>query len=63
MMQPRLICTGPYALTITLSSFVEFETAADLRAAVEKLDGREFKNCRVTCVANVMLRTRRFSSV
>ena len=34
-------------------SFVEFETAADLRTAVEKLDGREFKNVRVTCVANV----------
>ncbi|KAJ4293778.1 hypothetical protein N0V88_005287 [Collariella sp. IMI 366227] len=32
--------------------FVEFETAADLRTAVEKLDGREFKNARVTCVAN-----------
>ncbi|KAK4111312.1 hypothetical protein N656DRAFT_846098 [Canariomyces notabilis] len=32
--------------------FVEFETAADLRTAVEKLDGREFKNSRVTCVAN-----------
>ncbi|KAK4252426.1 hypothetical protein C7999DRAFT_10000 [Corynascus novoguineensis] len=31
--------------------FVEFETAADLRAAVEKLDGREFKNVRVTCIA------------
>ncbi|KAK4128436.1 hypothetical protein N657DRAFT_607818 [Parathielavia appendiculata] len=32
--------------------FVEFESAADLRLAVEKLDGREFKNARVTCVAN-----------
>ncbi|KAK3902567.1 hypothetical protein C8A05DRAFT_33747 [Staphylotrichum tortipilum] len=32
--------------------FVEFETAADLRTAVEKLDGREFKNVRVNCVAN-----------
>ncbi|KAK1771840.1 hypothetical protein QBC33DRAFT_169492 [Phialemonium atrogriseum] len=32
--------------------FVEFETAADLRTAVEKLDGREFKGQRVTCVAN-----------
>ena len=34
-------------------SFVEFETAADLRTAVEKLDGREFKGVRVTCVADV----------
>jgi len=33
-------------------SFVEFETAADLKTAVEKLDGREFKGARVTCVAD-----------
>ncbi|ROV96616.1 hypothetical protein VPNG_09001 [Cytospora leucostoma] len=32
--------------------FVEFETAADLKKAVEALDGREFKELRVTCVAN-----------
>lgn len=34
-------------------SFVEFETAPDLRTAVDKLDQREFKGQRVTCVANV----------
>lgn len=34
-------------------SFVEFETAADLKSAVEKLDGREFKGQRVTCIADV----------
>lgn len=33
--------------------FVEFETAADLKNAVEKLDGREFKGVTVQCVANV----------
>ncbi|CCU74494.1 \x09 pre-mRNA splicing factor [Blumeria hordei DH14] len=33
-------------------SFVEFETAADLKLAVEKLDGREFKGVAVTCVAD-----------
>lgn len=32
---------------------MEFETAADLKKAVEALDGREFKELRVTCVANV----------
>ncbi|KAK3381417.1 hypothetical protein B0H63DRAFT_203996 [Podospora didyma] len=32
--------------------FVEFETASDLRTAVEKLDNREFKGHRVTCVSN-----------
>jgi RNA recognition motif-containing protein len=32
--------------------FVEFETAADLRTAVEKLDGREFKGTRVNCIAD-----------
>lgn len=38
-------------------SFVEFETAADLKKAVEALDGREFKDQRVTCVPNVGLVT------
>ncbi|KAL2810689.1 hypothetical protein BJX63DRAFT_307454 [Aspergillus granulosus] len=33
--------------------FVEFETANDLKMAVEKLDGREFKGNRVTCVPEV----------
>ena len=33
--------------------FVEFETASDLKTAVEKLDGREFKGARVTCVPDV----------
>jgi len=32
--------------------FVEFETANDLRVAVEKLDAREFKGHRVTCSSN-----------
>ncbi|KAL6236898.1 hypothetical protein BDW75DRAFT_238838 [Aspergillus navahoensis] len=32
---------------------VEFETANDLKAAVEKLDGREFKGTRVTCVPDI----------
>ncbi|KAK5987755.1 Pre-mRNA-splicing factor srp2 [Cladobotryum mycophilum] len=32
--------------------FVEFESAADLRTAVEKLDGREFKGNRVQCVVD-----------
>ena len=33
--------------------FVEFETANDLKTAVEKLDGHEFKGSRVTCIADV----------
>ncbi|KKY17723.1 putative pre-rna splicing factor srp2 [Phaeomoniella chlamydospora] len=32
--------------------FVEFETADDLRSAVEKLDGKEFKGAVVHCVAD-----------
>lgn len=32
---------------------MEFETAHDLRTAVDKLDGREFKGARVTCTADV----------
>ncbi|KAJ5888102.1 Nucleotide-binding alpha-beta plait [Penicillium taxi] len=33
--------------------FVEFETANDLKTAVEKLDQREFKGARVSCVADI----------
>ena len=33
--------------------FVEFETAADLSTAVEKLDGHEFKGKVVTCTSNI----------
>lgn len=40
-------------LTDLAPSFVEFETAPDLKMAVEKLDGREFKGNRVQCVADV----------
>lgn len=36
-----------------LPRFVEFETANDLKTAIEKLDGREFKGSRVTCIADV----------
>lgn len=39
-------------LTI-LSSFVEFESAGDLRTAVQKLDGHELKGVNVTCTADV----------
>lgn len=38
-----------------MASFVEFETAADLASAVEALDGKEFKDKIVRCVANVSL--------
>ena len=33
--------------------FVEFETGVDLKTAVEKLDGREFKTVTVHCTADV----------
>ncbi|KAF4122142.1 RNA recognition motif [Geosmithia morbida] len=36
--------------------FVEFESAVDLRTAVEKLDGREFKGSRVQCIEDVRIR-------
>jgi hypothetical protein len=39
-----------------LSRFVEYENAADLRTAVEKLDGTEFKGEVVQCVADVSCR-------
>lgn len=34
-------------------SFVEFETAADLKTAVEKLDNQDFKGSNVRCTADV----------
>lgn len=34
-------------------SFVEFETSADLKTAVEKLDGQSFKNATVHCTSDV----------
>ncbi|KAK7975985.1 hypothetical protein PG989_014448 [Apiospora arundinis] len=43
--------------------FVEFENAADLRTAVEKLDNREFKGQRVTCVADRARSKPRFLAV
>lgn len=33
--------------------FVEFETAADLKVAVEKLDNQDFKGSNVRCIADV----------
>ena len=38
-------------------SFVEFETAADLKTAVEKLDNQDFKGANVHCTADVCLST------
>lgn len=46
-----LIATCPPM--ITRDSFVEFETAADLNNAVEKLDGQEYKGSTVSCKADV----------
>jgi len=45
----------PRSILTAHVSFVEFETAQDLNTAVEKLDGREFKEKTVTCVANVSI--------
>lgn len=44
-------------LTLWRFSFVEFETAADLATAVDALDGKEFKEKVVRCVANVSFRS------
>lgn len=44
---------GIYDTFIDTLSFVEFETGADLKTAVEKLDGREFKGSVVHCISDV----------
>jgi len=38
-------------------SFVEYETAADLAAAVEKLDNHTFKDATVRCISDVSLQS------
>lgn len=38
---------------LTNIRFVEYETAGDLKNAVEKIDGREFKGETVRCVEDV----------
>ena len=45
----------PFSITDTLLRFVEFETAADLKKAVESLDNSEFKGATVHCIADVRL--------
>lgn len=43
--------------------FVEFESAADMKVAVDKLDGSEFKGSNVRCIPDVRrpLISKRFS--
>lgn len=42
--------------TVTNSArFVEFETASDLKIAVDKLDNQEFKGASVRCLADVRI--------
>ena len=45
----------PRHCQLMVPSFVEFETSADLKSAVEKLDGREFKGATVHCTPDVSL--------
>ena len=38
---------------LTPNRFVEYETEADLKAAVDKIDGREFRGAPITCAVAV----------
>jgi len=40
---------------LNVTRFVEFETAGDLKVAVDKLDGTDFKGNAVRCIADVSL--------
>lgn len=43
-----------YAIVpLNFVSYVEYETAADLRKAIEGLDNREFKGANVHCAVDV----------
>lgn len=52
-MFPMACCLIEDIIANLQTRFVEFETAPDLKKAVEALDGREFKEHRVTCTPNV----------
>lgn len=41
---------------VNSARFVEFETAGDLKVAVDKLDNQEFKGASVRCLADVRFR-------
>ena len=40
-------------MVVNSARFVEFETAGDLKVAVDKLDNQDFKGASVRCVADV----------
>ena len=40
-------------IVINIARFVEFETAGDLKIAVDKLDNQDFKGASVRCLADV----------
>lgn len=46
-------CWGNSIVLTLACSYVEFESAADLKTAIEKLDNREFKGNRVSCAVDV----------
>lgn len=45
--------SGNALALLTTIRYVEYETAADLASAVEKLDNREFKGATVRCISDV----------
>lgn len=44
-------------IVINSARFVEFETAGDLKVAVDKLDNQDFKGASVRCLADVRFPT------
>ena len=47
-----------YRIYTNSARFVEFETASDLKVAVDKLDNQDFKGASVRCLADVRFPTR-----
>ena len=52
-----------YQVLINSARFVEFETAGDLKVAVDKLDNQEFKGASVRCLADVRFRKATFNQL
>ena len=57
MAKGELYAATQFEFCINNARFVEFETAGDLKVAVDKLDNQDFKGASVRCLADVRFPT------
>ena len=53
MAKGKIAISSRYRTYTNSARFVEFETASDLKVAVDKLDSQDFKGASVRCLADV----------